>query len=57
MAEFIVVSDPCGCGKAAFTEDYMRHLADQSGKTVCVIHGDGFRRVMYRGNKCYESES
>ena len=54
MAGLIAVSDSCGCGKAAFTEDYMRHLADQSGKTVYAIHGDGFCRVMYRGNKCYE---
>lgn len=49
MAGLIAVSDPCRCGRAAFTEDYMRHLADQSGKTVYVIHGDGFRRVMNRG--------
>ena len=42
MSRLIFVSGPCGCGKSTFTDAYARHLVQQDGKTVYVIHGDGF---------------
>ena len=44
MAKLIFISGPCGCGKSTFSEGYARHLVDQFGKTVYVIHGDDFHR-------------
>ena len=42
MSRLIFISGPCGCGKSTFTDAYARHLVQQDGKTVYVIHGDGF---------------
>ena len=43
MPRIIFVSGACGCGKTTFADAYARHLAQESGRTVYVIHGDDFR--------------
>ena len=48
MAKIIFVSGPCGTGKSTFADAYARHMVNESGKTVYVIHGDDFR-AGYRG--------
>ncbi|MBR6307499.1 MAG: ATP-binding protein [Lachnospiraceae bacterium] len=42
MAKVIFVSGPCGTGKSTFADAYARHMVDENGKTVYVIHGDDF---------------
>ncbi|MCR4678265.1 MAG: ATP-binding protein [Lachnospiraceae bacterium] len=42
MAKVIFVSGPCGTGKSTFADAYARHMVNESGKTVYVIHGDDF---------------
>ena len=42
MNKIIFVSGPCGTGKSTFTDRYARHLVNENGKTVYVIHGDDF---------------
>ena len=42
MNKIIVVSGPCGTGKSTFTDAYARHVVNETGKTVYVIHGDSF---------------
>jgi len=44
MSKLIFISGPCGVGKTTFADAYSRHLVDQSGRTVYVIHGDDFHR-------------
>lgn len=44
MARLICISGPCGCGKSTFAEKYARHLVDEFGKTVYLMHGDDFHR-------------
>ena len=42
MNKIIFISGPCGSGKTTFSDAYARELAEQTHRTVYVIHGDSF---------------
>ena len=44
MNRIIFISGACGSGKTTLAGALAKHLAQQSGKTVYLIHGDDFHR-------------
>ena len=43
MNRIFFFSGPCGCGKTTLSDAYAAHLAEETHRTVYVIHGDDFQ--------------
>ncbi len=43
MNRIFFFSGPCGCGKTTLSDAYAGHLAEETHRTVYVIHGDSFQ--------------